>query len=207
MSDKTKYGHVIISLIVAAAVLAAGMIYTSFREIRLENEIVVSLITGPDIIITDPDTGEEHIMKVLPASVKPKTVKGSPKSHTAGLLSAKVRSHSSIPKITMEDAKLLFTSGQAVFIDTRSVKDFIAGHIKGAVSIPLSEMPVLLPKYRKDFKNRLLITYCDGSGCMLSEKAAYNLFDNGFERIAVLSVSLENWKKAGMPLSAGTPGH
>lgn len=203
MSDTNKFANVIISLIIAGTVLAAGIMYTTFRDKELDTKIIVTLLSSSDIGITNPVTGETHIMKVAPASVKPNPAQRNTNPPASELLSAKSVSHAGIPRLSMDDAKLLYASGQVVFIDARIREDYEAGHIKGAVSMPFGSMPELLPKFRKTFEGKMLVTYCGGSGCNLSEKAAYNLFDNGYERIAIFFGGWENWKEAGMPVSSG----
>lgn len=189
-------------LIVTALTFAAGIFYTSIRTDRLENEIIVSDIISTDIAIINPDTGETGLMKISPASVKAQPAKTGPVSDTALLLAKKSKTHADIPKIGIEEAKRLYASEQAVFLDTRGPKEYSAGHIKGAISLPFNDMPELLPKYRRIFQGKLLVTYCGGSGCMLSEKTAYNLFDNGYEKIAIFFGGWDSWNEAGMPTAS-----
>ncbi len=46
-----------------------------------------------------------------------------------------------IPKIHIEEAKVLFESGKALFVDARGVGEYNQSHIKGAVSIPAGTPP------------------------------------------------------------------
>lgn len=64
-----------------------------------------------------------------------------------------------VPRVTVEEARAALDSGQAVIVDVRSTASYEAGHIPGAVSIPLNEIEgdptvVNLPP------DEWIITYC-----------------------------------------------
>ena len=48
---------------------------------------------------------------------------------------------SDIPRISVEEAKRAYDSGEAKFVDVRDTDSYLAGHIAGAISIPLIELP------------------------------------------------------------------
>jgi hypothetical protein len=60
-------------------------------------------------------------------------------------------------RITRDEAMRLVRQKKAVYIDVRSKDSFDEGHLPGAISIPLSE----LPRRFKDVPlKKFLITYC-----------------------------------------------
>jgi 3-mercaptopyruvate sulfurtransferase SseA len=60
-------------------------------------------------------------------------------------------------RITRDEAMHLVRQKKAVYVDVRSKDSFDEGHLPGAISIPLSE----LPKRFKDIPvKKFLITYC-----------------------------------------------
>lgn len=61
------------------------------------------------------------------------------------------------PRITAVEAKALADADRAVFIDVRDVESYRAGHIPGALQIPLQYVPGEIPWFPKD---RRLIPYC-----------------------------------------------
>jgi hypothetical protein len=63
----------------------------------------------------------------------------------------------SAPRISVPEAKALADRGEAVFIDVRDVRSFEAGHIPGALQIPLDYVQGEIPWFPED---RLLIPYC-----------------------------------------------
>jgi hypothetical protein len=65
--------------------------------------------------------------------------------------------HPDIPRITVEDAKAVFDAGSAAFIDTRGEPYFSQGHIPGALSITVDELPDRIDELR-DYE--WIVTYC-----------------------------------------------
>jgi rhodanese-related sulfurtransferase/DNA-binding transcriptional ArsR family regulator len=66
----------------------------------------------------------------------------------------------------------------AVLIDVRPEHEFAAGHIPGALSVPLSALEAHLESLPKD---RTIIAYCRGPFCALSADAARRLRELGFD--------------------------
>jgi 3-mercaptopyruvate sulfurtransferase SseA len=62
-----------------------------------------------------------------------------------------------IQRVTLEDSKAAFDSGGATFVDVRSAGSFAAGHIPGALSIPLAELEGRIGELDPD---QWIITYC-----------------------------------------------
>ena len=63
----------------------------------------------------------------------------------------------SAKRIPRDEAIKLVKEGKAIFVDVRSKDSFDAGHIKGAVSIPESQ----LMEHLKDLPpHKMIITYC-----------------------------------------------
>ena len=64
-----------------------------------------------------------------------------------------------VPRITVEDAKAAVDGGEAVIVDVRSAESFAAGHIAGAISIPLTEFETNISNIALE-KDQWIITYC-----------------------------------------------
>jgi 3-mercaptopyruvate sulfurtransferase SseA len=60
-------------------------------------------------------------------------------------------------RIPRAQAIKLVKEKKAVFVDVRSKESYVAEHIKGALSIPLSEFPARMGELPK---NKMIITYC-----------------------------------------------
>jgi 3-mercaptopyruvate sulfurtransferase SseA len=65
----------------------------------------------------------------------------------------------SVPRVTVEEAKLAHDNGEAVIVDVRSAESYAAGHAAGAISIPLAEFELNIDNLPLD-KNQWIITYC-----------------------------------------------
>ena len=64
-----------------------------------------------------------------------------------------------VPRITVEDAKAAVDGGEAIIVDVRSAESFAAGHIAGAISIPLAEFETNISNIALE-KDQWIITYC-----------------------------------------------
>ena len=62
-----------------------------------------------------------------------------------------------VHRMTRDDAYKHWKKGDAVFVDVRSLASFQEGHIKGALSIPGSE---LISRMRELPPQKLIIAYC-----------------------------------------------
>lgn len=88
-----------------------------------------------------------------------------------------------------------------VVLDVRPQEEFEAGHIPGAVSIPLHE---LKRRVKELPKGRQIVAYCRGPLCALAPKAARYLKDQGY-RVKKLADGAPDWAEAGLPLPASDP--
>lgn len=60
-------------------------------------------------------------------------------------------------RISGEEARQAIAKGEAVLVDVRAKQAYEAGHAKGAISLPLSDVPSRAGELPKD---KLIITYC-----------------------------------------------
>ena len=60
-------------------------------------------------------------------------------------------------RISSEEARQAVAKGEAVLVDVRDKAAYASGHAKGAVSLPLSDLPSRAGELPKD---KLVITYC-----------------------------------------------
>lgn len=89
--------------------------------------------------------------------------------------------------------------GEVTLIDVRTVEEFQAGHIPGAVSVPLEKLEEMLPLLPGD---RKIVTYCRGPFCILSLKAMKILYRHG-RQVKRLPDGILQWQAAGLPLQVG----
>ena len=84
------------------------------------------------------------------------------------------------------DAKQPFT-----LLDVRKAEDYKAGHIPGAVNIPLAELE---KQYKKISKKEQVYAYCGNLLCRASTKAAYFLSKKGY-LVATVNGGYEEYAK------------
>jgi len=90
-------------------------------------------------------------------------------------------------------------SGDAIVLDVRPPEEFRAGHIEGALSIPLKELEKHLPELSKDTE---IVAYCRGPYCVMSIEAVQMLRARGF-RAARLEDDVYEWGLHGLPVAKG----
>lgn len=81
-------------------------------------------------------------------------------------------------------------------IDVRSSEDYDAGHIHGALNIPLVDLPKMLSEIPKD---KTVVTYCGSITCQLAPKAALELAQKGF-KVMELHGGFKEWQSYGYPV-------
>ena len=69
------------------------------------------------------------------------------------------KTETEVPRVTVEQALTALNSGAAVIVDVRNTESFVAGHIAGALSIPLARIESTPTNLPLD-KNQWIITYC-----------------------------------------------
>jgi rhodanese-related sulfurtransferase len=91
--------------------------------------------------------------------------------------------------------------GDAVLLDVREVDEWVAGHVEGAVHVPMNEVPTALPRLDRDHE---IVVVCK-VGSRSAHVAAW-LRQQGF-RASNLDGGLIAWASAGRPLvsESGTP--
>ena len=89
---------------------------------------------------------------------------------------------------------------EVVVIDVRPHDEYRAGHLRGALGIPLNELKRRLARLprKKD-----IVAYCRGPYCMFAVDAVRILRSRGL-RAFRLDLNVHDWAAMGLPLAAGT---
>lgn len=93
--------------------------------------------------------------------------------------------------------------GEVTVLDVRPPEEYRAGHIPGAVSIPLSELERRLAELPAD---REVVAYCRGPYCVLAVRAVQLLRKRGF-RAARLEEGVPDWRADGYPVAVQEEGN
>jgi rhodanese-related sulfurtransferase len=106
-----------------------------------------------------------------------------------------------IGELGLEEAWDLHKERTGVFVDARSAEEFGAGHIPGALLLPLDDFDEAVSSWTDLIPlETLLITYCDGAGCDSSLDVAELLKEEGYSQVKVFFGGWEKWKGAGYPV-------
>jgi rhodanese-related sulfurtransferase/DNA-binding transcriptional ArsR family regulator len=92
----------------------------------------------------------------------------------------------------------LVDRGEVVLIDVRPALEFAAGHVPGALSIPVEQLPGALERLPRD---RRIVAYCRGRYCLFADEAVALLRARGFDAVR-LEGGLPEWRAEGRPIEA-----
>ena len=94
-------------------------------------------------------------------------------------------------------------SKQVVILDTRPASEYIAGHIAGAISVPVDDLQRRLQHLTK---GKEYVAYCRGPYCVYADRAVEMLRAHG-RRARRLIDGFPEWRAAGLPVADGVePG-
>ena len=86
--------------------------------------------------------------------------------------------------------------GSVVVLDVRPKAEYRAGHIPGALSVPVDTLEAALQTLPRD---REIVAYCRGPYCVFSDEVVALLRSRGY-RARRLRQGLPDWRAAGMPV-------
>ncbi|MFC1677269.1 rhodanese-like domain-containing protein [Planctomycetota bacterium] len=100
-----------------------------------------------------------------------------------------------IPKVNKKKVSNLLNTN-TVFIDARYARDFKAGHIEGAINVPVdandSQRLEIMANIAKDSR---IVIYCQSAGCPFAEKVTKKLMTDGFSNISIFKGGWKQWKE------------
>jgi rhodanese-related sulfurtransferase len=102
-----------------------------------------------------------------------------------------------IEKATLVDR---IRRGEVILLDVRPVEEYRAAHIAGAISAPLKELRLALPKVRR---RQQIVAYCRGPYCVLAIEAVKLLRAKGLRAVR-LEDGVPEWRAQGLPVAVGT---
>ncbi len=96
------------------------------------------------------------------------------------------------PRELLERAK----KGLVTVLDVRPAEEYAAGHIPGAINVPLEKLESFLARLPK---RKEVVAYCRGPYCLMSFEAVEKLRKRGW-RARRLADGLPEWRAAGLPV-------
>jgi rhodanese-related sulfurtransferase len=89
--------------------------------------------------------------------------------------------------------------GAVTVLDVRPSEEYRAGHIPGAISIPLKELELRLAQLPRDHE---VVAYCRGPYCVLAIQAVEVLHAKGFHAVR-LEEGIQDWRALGFSVAVG----
>lgn len=108
-------------------------------------------------------------------------------------------SQDELEPVSLEELRRRLRDGSATVIDVRPRSEYEAGHVPGALSIPVDELKRRLKELPK---SREVLAYCRGPYCVFSLEAVKLLRKHGY-RARRADDGLPAWRMSGMPVAAG----
>jgi rhodanese-related sulfurtransferase/DNA-binding transcriptional ArsR family regulator len=117
---------------------------------------------------------------------------------------AKFGERGRVPPVEMDELLDRARSQEVVILDTRPAAEYLAGHIAGAISVPVDD---LRQRLRALARGKEYVAYCRGPYCVYADTAVEMLRASG-RRARRLADGFPEWRAAGLPVAHGTePGY
>lgn len=100
-------------------------------------------------------------------------------------------------EVPRADLERLIKKGGAVLIDVRPALEYESGHLPGAVSIPLDDLPARLKELPRHLR---IVAYCRGAYCLFADEAVALLRKRGFDACR-LEGGWPEWQAEGRPVA------
>ncbi len=98
--------------------------------------------------------------------------------------------------VLAEDLLERVRKGLVTVLDVRPPDEYVAGHIAGAINVPLAELEKYLRKLRT---KKEVVAYCRGPHCVLSYDAVEKMRSRGI-KASRLKDGFPEWRAAGLPV-------
>jgi rhodanese-related sulfurtransferase len=123
--------------------------------------------------------------------------------HVAGierLAGAYLGDRDGVETVDRDELAARLTRGEVLVLDVRPEAEYAAGHIAGARSVPIGELRRQLKALPKETD---VVAYCRGPYCVYADDAVRELNRRGFQARRLID-GYPEWKRAGLPVAAGT---
>jgi rhodanese-related sulfurtransferase len=103
-----------------------------------------------------------------------------------------------IAEVTRDELLRRLEAGDVTVVDVRPGEEYTAGHIPGAVSIPVDELAGRLAELPA---GTTIVAYCRGSYCVMAHEAVRTLTAEGLPAVRLSDGMLE-WRLAELPVAS-----
>ena len=103
--------------------------------------------------------------------------------------------------VTVGEARQIADSFSHVILDARKEADYLAGHLPGAMPLPVSDLDRHLAGILSMLTpDHPVLVYCSGQDCDESLKLGEILIEAGYTNIALFAGGIIEWQQAGHPV-------
>ena len=113
-----------------------------------------------------------------------------------GVVEAYLQDREELEAVDAAELMERLSDGNVVVLDVRPEEEYRAGHIPGALSVPVDALEAALQTLPR---NQEMVAYCRGPYCVFSDEAVAFLRSRGY-RARRLRQGLPDWRAAGMPV-------
>ncbi|MEN4807108.1 metalloregulator ArsR/SmtB family transcription factor [Pantoea agglomerans] len=110
------------------------------------------------------------------------------------LVADRVNQTESLESISREELLERLKAGDVTLLDVRPQEEYQAGHLPGAINIPVEELNDRLSELKQE---QTVVAYCRGPYCVLSSNAVKALQKKGFDA-RQLNEGFPEWQAAGL---------
>lgn len=114
------------------------------------------------------------------------------------IVAAYFTARDSLDAISRQDLLRRLAEGDVVVLDVRPEDEFVAGHLPGAINVPVASLDRVVASLPRD---KEIVAYCRGPYCVLSFDAIEALRARGY-RARRLEDGFPEWKAAGLAVEA-----
>jgi ArsR family transcriptional regulator len=114
------------------------------------------------------------------------------------LVTGYFRARDDMEPVSRQELTERIRAGLVTVLDVRPQQEFAAGHLPGAINMPLEEMARRLSELPPD---KDVVAYCRGPYCVLAYEAVAALRQSGL-KARRLDDGYPEWKAAGLPVEA-----
>ncbi len=100
--------------------------------------------------------------------------------------------------VTFTDFDEMSRAGQVVLVDVRPPSEFAAGHVEGAVNIPVADLAARMTELPPDAN---VVAYCRGPYCVMAATAVTRLRESGYHAVR-LDGGYPQWRDAGRTVAS-----
>lgn len=133
-----------------------------------------------------------------------RTMRHTAEEHVAGLQQLAndyLGDRSKLRTITRDALRARLRDGDVVVLDVRPEPEYAAGHVRGAITIPISELKSRLGEIPEGAE---IVAYCRGPYCVYADDAVRLMTRNGLNA-ARLEDGFPEWVAARLPIEGHTP--